>query len=174
MGATTAPCFAQQPPKHSHPISMPLRQRKRRYKDVPSPNQPAPNANPDEPIRLWQASRSTASPPGTRRAFNVKNALLAWQILHSTLSQILPVCWGDGMQDAITMSILHLVRGFMPASRAFSQALILDEVTFLHSSRLFPVSDHLLPQGPTFIGHAKRQLVAPRPSSCHRTASGAV
>ncbi|KZW03861.1 P-loop containing nucleoside triphosphate hydrolase protein [Exidia glandulosa HHB12029] len=114
---------------------MPLRPRKRRNKDLsaffPLPNPPAPKANPDEAIALWQASRTPSSPPGSRRPFNLKNALLAWQIFHVSLPQLLPICWGDGMRDALTMSALHVVRGLMPASRAFSQACILDEVQLL-------------------------------------------
>lgn len=167
MGATTAACFIHPTPTHH---SMPLRPRKRRHKEAaPSVIQPAPKANPDEAIALWQASRTAASPPGTRRAFNAKNSFLAWQILHQSLSQVLPICWGDGMQDAITMSLLHVVRGLMPASRAFSQARILDEVCW-HGFVFRYGADRRF-QGPTVTRYAKWQLDAPRPASCNRIAS---
>lgn len=116
---------------------MPLR-RKRRHKEIAggslAPTEPAspPSGSSvaDDALRLWQDSRAAHEllPPGSRRKFDVKNIVLAWRILHSSLPKVLPLCWGDGMADAITMSLLHAVRGLMPASRTFSQARILDEV----------------------------------------------
>lgn len=139
MRATTA-CFIHPSPKQTHPISMPLR-RKRRHKEIAggslAPTEPAspPSGSSvaDDALRLWQDSRAAHEllPPGSRRKFDVKNIVLAWRILHSSLPKVLPLCWGDGMADAITMSLLHAVRGLMPASRTFSQARILDEVQLL-------------------------------------------
>jgi len=144
------PCFAPDPQLSISTI----RARRKRMREPTTPTAPkrsrrpsaaaatsAPKAADDSDfissLDLWQASRKAfrANTPdasaGTRRPFTFENVLLAWQILTLSLHGVQHLVFprfGDRARDVFVLIVVYVVRGLLPASRAFSHARILDEV----------------------------------------------
>lgn len=93
---------------------------------------------------LWRASRvgtcPTASelkstpapaplPPGSHRPLTLRNAALAYRIVHATAFDLFRLLWRLNRTRTACFVLLTLVRGLLPAFRGYSQARILDEVS---------------------------------------------
>lgn len=115
--------------------SKPSRQLRRR---CPTPRLP-PKSSPLPSYRsleqAWLASRvmprrrGTYLMPGAQRPINEANIKLAFTIAQACLPDLLSTLWALHPVRTSLMMILHIVRGFFPAFRGYSQAMIVDEVS---------------------------------------------
>lgn len=87
-------------------------------------------------VDLWRASRLTSQPdplvplpPGTPRTLSFQNAKIAARIVVHSLPEILPLCWGPQSRDLVHLLAINIIKGLLPASRSYSQALLLDEAS---------------------------------------------
>lgn len=66
--------------------------------------------------------------PGAQRPINETNIKLAFTIARACLLDLLSALWALHPVRTSLMMVLHIVRGFFPAFRGYSQAMIVDEV----------------------------------------------
>ncbi|KAI9574993.1 P-loop containing nucleoside triphosphate hydrolase protein [Boletus coccyginus] len=123
--------------------SKPSRQLRRRY---PTPRLPPKSSSPPSCRSLeqaWLASRAmprrrgTYLMPGAQRPVNETNIKLAFTIAQACLPNLLSTLWALHPIRTSLMMVLHIVRGFFPAFRGYSQAMIVDELQTLVSSGCF-------------------------------------
>ncbi|KAH0839627.1 P-loop containing nucleoside triphosphate hydrolase protein [Lanmaoa asiatica] len=81
--------------------------------------------------------RGTYLMPGAQRPINETNIKLALTIAQACLPDLLFTLWALHPVRTSLMMILQIVRGFFPAFRGYSQALIVDELQTLISSGCF-------------------------------------
>lgn len=67
--------------------------------------------------------------PGAQRPLNETNIKLALTIARACLPDLLSTLWALHPVRTSLMILLHIVRGFFPAFRGYSQAMIVDEVS---------------------------------------------
>ena len=130
---------------HNLPLSPSLPDALRRDKHIPMSDAGRSKtrgwSSPDL-FELWKASRPQTEPPdaccermpvhnpaGFQRKCSIDNMWLAYKIIQVTLHDMLTLFWSiDPLRTALLV-LLTLVRGFLPAFRGYSQALIIDEVS---------------------------------------------
>ncbi|KAH7888049.1 P-loop containing nucleoside triphosphate hydrolase protein [Phlebopus sp. FC_14] len=93
--------------------------------------------------QAWLASRviprrrGSYLMPGAQRPLNETNIRLALSISRSCVLDLLSALWCLHPVRTSLMLVLHIVRGFFPAFRGYSQAMIVDELQTLLSSGCF-------------------------------------
>lgn len=85
-------------------------------------------------MHAWLASRGIPRRrgylvPGAQRPVNESNLRLAFAIARACLPELLSTLWALHPLRTALMVLLHIVRGFFPAFRGYSQAMIVDEVS---------------------------------------------
>lgn len=118
---------------------------------------PDPTPLPAETIyEIWLTSRQTRSnpwepkthetgllPPGAHRPLTLSNILLAYNILRNHAFEMFRTIW---VPRTSLVLIFNVCRGFFPAFRGYSQALIINEVriafSFQYSPRLTRISSN--------------------------------
>ncbi|KAF8845637.1 P-loop containing nucleoside triphosphate hydrolase protein [Paxillus ammoniavirescens] len=75
--------------------------------------------------------------PGAQRPLNETNIRLALTISRACVLDLLSSLWALHPVRTSLMMILHIIRGFFPAFRGYSQAMIVDELQTLVSSGCF-------------------------------------
>ncbi|KAF9224311.1 P-loop containing nucleoside triphosphate hydrolase protein [Gyrodon lividus] len=75
--------------------------------------------------------------PGAQRPINDTNLRLALTISRACVFDLLSALWALHPLRTSLMMILHIIRGFFPAFRGYSQAMIVDELQTLVSSGCF-------------------------------------
>lgn len=84
--------------------------------------------------QAWLASRTiprrrgTYLMPGAQRPVNETNIRLAITISRACVFDLVTALWGLHPVRTSLMMILQIIRGFFPAFRGYSQAMIVDEV----------------------------------------------
>ena len=96
---------------------------------------------------LWKASRASIEQSdtccervpsqiqaGLQRRCSITNMCLAFRILQATFGEMISFIWSIDPFRITLLIFLTIVRGFLPAFKGYSQALIIDEVsiTFLY------------------------------------------
>lgn len=116
--------------------SKPPRQLRRR---CPTPRLPPKSPSPPSYRSLeqaWLASRvvprhrGTYLMPGAQRPINEPNIKLALTIAQACFPDLLSTLWALHPVRTSVMMFLHIVRAFFPAFRGYSQAMIVDEVSW--------------------------------------------
>ncbi|KAG6378419.1 P-loop containing nucleoside triphosphate hydrolase protein [Boletus reticuloceps] len=124
-------------------MRQPSRQLRRR---CPTPCLPPKSSSPPSYRSLeqaWLASRiiprrrGTYLMPGAQRSLNETNIRLAFTIAQACLLDLFSTLWALHPVRTSLMMVLHIVRGFFPAFRGYSQAMIIDELQTLISSGCF-------------------------------------
>ncbi|EGO01594.1 hypothetical protein SERLA73DRAFT_48865 [Serpula lacrymans var. lacrymans S7.3] len=106
-------------------------------------SKPSSQADRDCVHNAWLASRTVPTRkssylvPGAQRPLNKPNIRLAYIIAHKCAFDLVKVLWSLHPVRTTLMMLLNIVRGFFPAFRGYSQAMIVDELQALISSGRF-------------------------------------
>ncbi|KAG8966529.1 hypothetical protein FRC03_011759 [Tulasnella sp. 419] len=98
-----------------------------------------PSNTPPPALSIWQRSRQQKDGsilhPGAYRPLNFRNFLLALQAIRHSAVYLFFLLWGVHPLRFSLLIFINMFRGILPALRSYSQAMLLDEVQAVVTSR---------------------------------------